>query len=74
MLKEALMIGRKLTFLSLGLTAALYVAALISSPAPARACAWFCTGGGLSGCQFAKNSCAGATSCVPHCIPIQPVN
>jgi len=70
MLKEVLMTGRKLTFLSLGLTAGLYAAALISSPAPARACTWVCTGGGRSGCLFAKNSCTGATSCVPQCVPI----
>lgn len=61
------MAGRKWTLLSLGLTAALYAAALISASAPARACTWICTGGGRTGCVFAKNSCTGQISCVPIC-------
>jgi hypothetical protein len=68
MLKEVEMTGRKLTLLSLGATAALYAAALFSAPAPARACSWVCTGGGRTGCVFARNSCTGTTSCVPQCV------
>jgi hypothetical protein len=62
------MSGKRWILLSVALAAALYAAALISAPAPVRACAWVCTGGGASGCVYARNTCTGQISCVHACI------